>query len=166
MSVRILFADGSRQLSHNLDDRRERWELRKEVTDEIVQEESQHGYEIPHADDFEDYDALLKLYDVYLQMFSASEMRIALTNNRKALRLYRSHMIGLRAEITTLMTGLKAHIKRHNIERMNTGITANYQATKRYALELEDRLLALGGDLPPLPFPGWAGIAERREGMK
>lgn len=154
MSVHILFADGSRQLSHNNDDLRERWELRREFQAADIIAEAERGYAVPMLDSYESLDAMIEMRGVYVTMQSALHTR---RRERVDLKTYQL-ILSVEAELLGMQSQLRAKIKQ--------AARADYTETlMRYAVELEGLLTDSGIDLPPAPFAAWERMRAEVQGV-
>lgn len=157
MSVQILFASGSKRWSHNLDDTRERWELRHELNAREIIEESRGGYAIPRIDDTDDYDALMQIRDVYKQMLAALQLRMALLrpNAKGANRSQWLHLVGAADIVNAELARVGDHLKRINIQRSETKDHMDLVTLRNYTRQLERIVLDEHLPLPPKPFETW-----------
>lgn len=166
MSARIVFADGSKQLSHNNHDLRERWELRRDISAGLVRDESKFGYTVPVVDETTTFDQLGQLKGNYELMISAVNARMKHLVPEDRFWHERQHMRFVLAELRANQIHVKELLRAKRIEQANTEDRELFQCVKVYALELEDLLMAVGIQLPPPPIDRWNEIREWRDAKK
>lgn len=151
MTAYIIFSDGSRQLSHNNDDLRERWELRREIDSDLLCRESVVGYEIPVLHNFDDDERVFGMLATYKEMLIGIEARTAFIGSEKPRTISKKHLGRAKQELLAQISILKDQIKLINIRRANTEDRQYIHELTPYIRELEARLMRLGEPLPQAP---------------
>lgn len=155
MTVKIVFADGSKQMSHNTEDLRERWELRKEVECITVRQESAVGFEIPLLEAANSFDEVCVARRVYVQMDKAIQVRFALLRPANKYAREREHLAFVQADVTQELHKANTRIKNHRQDRADRDEHRAFVQLQKYAHQLEECVLACGAELPDSPFEWW-----------
>ena len=154
MSVKILFSDGSKEMAHNTDDLRERWELRQRIGQEEIQIESQHGYSIPYPSTEYTYRQLVSLKAVYVAMLPALQARKKALYPERLFRREHAHLSFVYAEIIAGIAEVKSLINETEDKYLFAKLKQEREQLWHYAHLLEKLLIETGIPLPPEPFEG------------
>lgn len=119
----IIFADGSKQMAHNLDDSKERWYERKVAQAEEVYEEVRNLSQIAiiDASDPKDYDQATSWQSQLISMKVAITNRRSLLKEKWAYRKENDFLLAVYREIEGQLGVIKGPLKKFTIELANTG---------------------------------------------
>lgn len=173
--VIVVFADGSKRLAHNLDDTRERWELRKEVCRRELELESERGYAVVQIDQDTPFDEYLQYQAVLVDQLSAIKTRIA--GAPRGSYLLR-HLYAVSDTIREQLQIAKQIAAHHTMSEMERNRQQKHQMKRErieaaeqevrdilfpYARKLERALLDAGLPLPEKPMETWMSVDELDE---
>lgn len=155
MSVTIIFANGSKQMAHNTDDLRERWELRQQAGQTEIQQESERGYAVPFPSENPSYEELWSLRAEYTAILVAVNARRKMLYPARIFRREHAHLAFVYAEVVSAQAQVKLLLKLMSQGNRFTRVEAERGALWHYSQHLEQLLTELGIELPPEPYEGY-----------
>ena len=150
MRATIVFADGSKQIAHALDDLYERWEERRIARAEDVAALYEQGIAIPEIETPSSIEEALVWRTQLLKMKDAllDQRRIVLESGNKFTQAARLRPIGLAEQVLmTRFAVIKAYVKQHNVSAQSESDREIIDALKQEVARLRARVAELEGAL-------------------
>lgn len=157
MTVTVIFSNGSKSLSHNNDDLRERWELRRQLNIDAIAVESRQGYGIPEIESYGDMEEVRRVRETWVKMTGAVQERLTVLKEIPFYQVQRFalHLREVKVLLDQHLRVTKEIIRNDNVAKNEADAVKRADALSKYVHQLEKAVLLMGGELPDCPLEGW-----------